>query len=383
MKILMISDVYFPRINGVSTSIESFRSELSTLGIHSTLIAPAYPQTKQVSDPDLVSIPSRFLPMDPEDRMMQRGKIRDWIKTQTTSRYDLVHIHTPFIAHYAGIEIARQFNAPVIASYHTYFEEYLHHYIPFLPKRLMRATARRFSRSQCKQLDAVIVPSTAMANTLREYGVTQTLHVLPTGLRQERFVQGDGAGFRERLGIPPDRPLMLFVGRVAFEKNIEFLLRVTEEVRRKLPDVLFLITGEGPALQGLKKRTQALGLDQNVSFVGYLDRHGALADCYCAADLFVFASRTETQGLVLLEAMAMGCPVLSLSVMGTRDILENTPGAIIAEDNIEDFSGKAIELLSNRAKLKTLGQNAIQSAQKWSAAEMAQQLSTLYTSLIK
>jgi len=202
MNILMISDVYFPRINGVSTSIETFRQELDLLQVHSTLIAPAYPHGAEADHPAIVSIPSRFLPLDPEDRMMRRSAIRQWVRAQMTERYDLVHIHTPFVAHYAGLEIARALEIPVMASYHTYFEEYLHHYVPILPRRSTRAIARRFSRQQCNELDAVIVPSQAMAETLADYGVTRPMHILPTGLREERFRDGNGEAFRKRHNIP-------------------------------------------------------------------------------------------------------------------------------------------------------------------------------------
>lgn len=381
MNILMISDVYFPRINGVSTSIETFRQELDLLQVRSTLIAPAYPQGAEANHPAIVSIPSRFLPLDPEDRMMRRSAIRQWVRTQMKERYDLVHIHTPFVAHYAGLEIAHALGIPVIASYHTYFEEYLHHYVPVLPRRSTRAIARRFSRQQCNALDAVIVPSRAMAETLAGYGVTRPMHILPTGLREERFTDGDGEAFRKRHDIPQDRPLLLFVGRVAFEKNIGFLLEVTDHMRVAKPDILLLITGEGPALDGLRKKAHAMGLDNHVRFLGYLDRRHALADCYCAANLFVFASQTETQGLVLLEAMALGCPVLAQAVMGTRDILENTPGAFVAEETAKDFARQAVELLHDHQALRNAGAQARGSARKWSAAEMAHRLRDIYAGL--
>lgn len=381
MNILMISDVYFPRINGVSTSIETFRSELTALGINSCLVAPAYPQGAEPEHLNVVSIPSRFLPLDPEDRMMRRSAIREWMRAQT-QKFDLVHIHTPFVAHYAGLEIARALDVPVTASYHTYFEEYLHHYVPFLPRRTLRAVARRFSRQQCNELDSVIVPSRAMAETLLEYGVTQPMHILPTGLRAERFTRGDGDAFRLRHGISPERPLLLFVGRVAFEKNIEFLLDVVDRVRRQCPEVLFLITGEGPALTGLRKHVDARGMHENVRFLGYLDRRQALGDCYQAADLFIFASRTETQGLVLLEAMALGCPVQALAIMGTRDILEDAPGAIIAQDDPAAFASQTLELLKDRTELQRLGDAARETAKRWSAREMAHRLSVIYEGML-
>lgn len=384
MKILLISDVCFPRVNGVSTSIETFRAGLAAQGVETTLIAPAYPtQDDSLPQDDVmtVRIPSRRVPFDPEDRLMSRGTIDRWLAAQSPDSFDLVHIQTPFVAHYAGLQISRRLDVPVVATYHTYFEEYLHHYVPLLPRGASRALARNFSRYQCNALDAVVVPSRAMADTLLEYGVSRPLHIIPTGLRAEHFRAGDGAGFRLRNQIEPGRPMLLFVGRVAFEKNIGFLLDVVATIRHSLPDVLLLVTGEGPALDGLREETVRRGLSHNVRFMGYLDRKHTLADCYAAADLFVFASRTETQGLVLLEAMAQGRPVLALSEMGTRDILEGTPGTLIARHDVTDFAARACEALRDRSRLAELGHDARESAEKWSGAEMAARLATLYQSL--
>lgn len=381
MKILMISDVYFPRINGVSTSIETFRKALHAQGIESHLVAPEYPGTTPTLPEEhfsLTRLPSRRVPLDPEDRLMRRGPLDHWL-AENAGNFDLIHIQTPFAAHYAGTKAAKTLGLPVVASYHTYFEEYLHHYIPFLPSSATRALARRFSRSQCNELDAVIVPSRAMEETLRNYGVTRTMQIIPTGLREAHFTPGDGTGFRLRNQIEPERPLLLFVGRVAFEKNIGFLLQVVEQVRRNLPEVLLLITGEGPALEGLRAETERRELSHNVRFLGYLDREHTLADCYQAADAFVFASRTETQGLVLLEAMAQGKPVVALSAMGTRDILENTPGTVIAKDDVADFSQRVSELLKDRQRLGQLGREARQSAERWSGKEMAARVARLYS----
>lgn len=377
MNVLMISDVYFPRINGVSTSIETFRRELLALGTRSSLIAPAYPG-ESASTPDIVRIPSRQVPLDPEDRLMQRGAILNWLRDIPAGRYDLVHIQTPFLAHYLGLRIAQRLDVPVVATYHTYFEEYLHHYVPFAPRAWMRALARRFSRGQCNALDAVVVPSSAMRDTLLNYGVRSPLHILPTGLPEERFIGGDGECFRAHHQIPADRPLLLFVGRVAFEKNIDFLLRVVARVRTEIPQVLLLVTGEGPALDDLRKQATQRGLDDNVRFLGYLDRHRELADCYRAADLFVFASRTETQGLVLLEAMALGTPVLALAEMGTRDILIGAAGAEIAPHDEARFAEQAIALLKDRERLAQMAKAARTDAQAWSARSMAQRLDDLY-----
>lgn len=381
MNILMISDVFFPRINGVSTSIETFRRGLAGRGVHSTLIAPDYPAAPAATD-ELLRIPSRFIPLDPEDRMMRRAPIRAQIDGLHARNFDLVHIHTPFVAHYAGLEIARALGIPCVATYHTFFEEYLFHYVPFLPKHWLRALARRFSRVQCNALDAVIVPSRAMADTLAAYGVTRPVEILPTGIPAEQFQDGEGHYFRSRYGIPQDARLLLFVGRVAHEKNIGFLLDMVDRLRRTDDKVLLLITGEGPALPGLRATCEQRNLGGHVRFLGYLDRHSELHDCYRAADLFVFASRTETQGLVLLEAMALGTPVVALAEMGTRDILEPERGCRIAPADPAGFAAIVGALLADTAALTRLGQQARAYARTWHADEMAARLERHYNTWI-
>ena len=160
-----------------------------------------------------------------------------------------MHIHTPFIAHYAGVRFAREHGLPVVATYHTFFEDYLHHYVPILPRGIGRWIARRFTLSQCDDVAALISPSAPMRDALLAYGVTTPIEVLPTGLPAESFAPGDGARFRKQFELPADRPLLLYVGRVAFEKNIDFLLRMFVRVRARRPDALFVIAGEGPALR--------------------------------------------------------------------------------------------------------------------------------------
>jgi 1,2-diacylglycerol 3-alpha-glucosyltransferase len=380
--ILYVSDVYFPRVNGVSTSIQTFRRELGRLGHETTLVAPAYPPPC-VDQPGILRVASRYVPLDPEDRAMRWGPVNRLGDALAATRFDLIHIHTPFVAHYAGLRLARRWGIPVIATYHTLFEEYLAHYVPFAPRRVMRALARRFSRSQCNALDAVVVPSTAMRETLERYGVTTRVEIVPTGIPLLEFSGGNGGRFRADQGIPPSQPVLAYVGRVAFEKNIEFLLRALVLVRRSVPDALLIVCGEGPALPSLRRLASELGLAEAVRFVGYLERSTRLLDCYRAADALVFASRTETQGLVLLEAMALGVPVVSTAVMGTRDVVGPGRGALVAEDDERDFAAKAVRLLRDPALRERLAEDGREYARSWSAAALARRLEAVYWSLLE
>lgn len=381
MKILYISDVYFPRINGVSTSIDTFRRELRARGHTVHLIAPDY-YAPSDDESDILRVPARQLPMDPEDRLMRYGWAMQHLSRLHAEKYDIVHVQTPFVAHYLGINIAKKLGVPCVETYHTFFEEYFYHYIPFLPKRWLKTTARRISRKQGNSLDGMVIPSRPMLDVLRQYGVSSHAEVIPTGLQPSSFTPGDGPAFRAKYGIAQDRPVLLFVGRVAHEKNIGFLLKVLERVRQDAPDILFVIAGEGPALAGLEADVIRMGLTANVMFIGYLDRHAELNSCYRAGDIFVFSSRTETQGLVLLEAMAQGVPVVSIAEMGTRDVLREGQGVWIAREDVEDFADKVIRLLADRQERTTLGQLGRDYAQLWSSGSMAERMLQFYQGMI-
>ena len=377
MNILFISDVYFPRINGVSTSIETFRHELCNLGHIVHLVVPDY-QTPSSDESDILRIPSRRVPFDPEDRLMSFSRVMQHLDKFRNENYDIIHIQTPFVAHYLGIKLSKLLNIPCIETYHTFFEEYLYHYVPLVPRKLMRLAAKRFSRHQGNSLNGMVVPSHLMLEVLKNYGITTHAEVIPTGIEPESFVPGDREVFRKKYHIPENKPVLLFVGRVAHEKNIGFLLQVLTQVRREIADVLFVIAGEGPARSSLEHEVKQLDLGDNVKFIGYLDRHTELNSCYRSADIFIFSSRTETQGLVLLEAMAQGVPVVSTAELGTRDVLMEGQGVWIAKEELADFSGKVIKMLRDAEVRKTLGESGREYAHGWSASKQAERLLTFY-----
>lgn len=375
MRILMVSDVYFPRVNGVSTSIETFRRTLAGLGVEVRLVVPRYGDEPE--EAGVIRVAGRPVPGDPEDRLAGWSAMHRAV-LEVAGDCDLIHVQTPFIAHYAGLKAARSLGLPVVATYHTLFEEYLQHYARLIPAGWLRGQARAFSRRQCNALDAVVVPSTAMRERLESYGVTTPLHVLPTGIPTTQFARGDGPAFRARHGIPPEQPVVLFVGRVAHEKNIGFLLEAMVHARRQCPEALLVVAGEGPAQADLQARVGPLGLADAVRFIGYLDRRDALPDCYAAADVFAFASRTETQGLVLLEAMAAGLPVVALSEMGTTDILEAGRGSISPPAIPQVFGETLAHVLNHPSAWQHLGDDAAQYAREWSDVAMAGRLAELY-----
>ncbi len=380
MRILMVSDVYFPRVNGVSTSIQTFARELNQKGHHVTLIAPEYGCAEKDKDDalEILRVPSRKVMFDPEDRMMNLSWVMERIDLLAYMEFDVIHIQTPFVAHYLGLKLEKVLGIPVVVTYHTYFEEYLYNYIQFLPKALLRFVARRFTVSQCNAVSRIIVPSQPIENALHGYGVTAPVEVIPTGLNLDAFPKGNGIAFREKFGILQDRPVALYVGRMAHEKNIVFLLRSMKRVIKEMPQVLFLMAGEGPAEKWAQRWVKSNGISENVQFVGYLDRETELLDCYSAADVFVFASRTETQGLVLLESMAVGTPVVSTAVLGTKTVLKQGQGVLIAEEDELEFSANVLEVLRSSQLRQELSLAALEYVKQWSSSAMCDRLIELY-----
>ncbi len=381
MKILFISDVYFPRVNGVSTSIETFRHNLREQGHTVHLIVPDYHKTTS-DEIDIVRVPARQIPFDPEDRLMSFKWVMQQLDKLRAEQYDVIHVQTPFVAHYLGIKLAKLLEIPCVETYHTFFEEYLYHYIPFVPKKIMQKVAQRFSRHQGNSLAGMVVPSYPMLHILREYGVTSPAEVIPTGIEPASFVLGDREAFRHKYDIPQDQPVLLFVGRVAHEKNIGFLLKMVEQVRKQIPNILFVIAGEGPAKASLEHEVSELKINQHVKFIGYLDRNTELNSCYRSADVFIFSSRTETQGLVLLEAMAQGVPVVSTAELGTKDVLTDGLGVWISREDLDEFSQTVVRLLGDAEALERLSVSGREYAHGWSASKQAERMVAFYQSTI-
>jgi 1,2-diacylglycerol 3-alpha-glucosyltransferase len=385
MDILMLSDVYFPRVNGVSSSIRTYARALVAMGHRVTLVAPDYGpdsgQSGHDDDFEVLRLPSRVIFFDPEDRLVTAAALRTAERSLVQRHWDVIHIHTPFRAHTLGVRLAKHTGRPTVETYHTYFEEYVAHYLPWLPSPLLRLFARRVSRKLCDDVDHLIVPSQQMVEVLQRYGIATPTTVLPTGLALEEFAHGDGTRFREAHDLDAARPTLVTVSRLAVEKNIAFLLQVVRRLVADFPTLLFVIAGEGPDAGRLKKLADSLGLHHNVRFFGNLDRRTTLLDCYRAGDLFVFASPTETQGLVLIEAMALGVPIVSTAVMGTATVLRDARSAVVSDEDVDAFAGHVADLLRDPSRRAALSAAGPLDARAWSAEGLMEKAVALYAQL--
>lgn len=387
MNLLMLSDVYFPRVNGVSTSIRTFALSLARMGHQVTIVAPDYGEASGQGEHDgdeayeVIRLPARKIFFDPEDRLIRASALRRVLPRLATRQWDVIHVHTPFRAHQLGVRLARRIGRPTVETYHTYFEEYIANYLPWAPKSWLKLVARRASRKLCHGVDHLIVPSRQMVEVLKGYGITMPTTVLPTGIDLREFAGGSGPAFRKQHGIASDRLTLVTVSRLAVEKNIGFLLRVVKRLIAEFPTLLFIIAGEGPDSRRLKELGSSLGLQDNVYFVGNLDRRTTLLDCYRAGDVFVFASPTETQGLVLIEAMALGMPIVSTAVMGTATVLRDARSARISEEDVGVFAGQVARLLRSPAERAELSAAGPIDAQAWGTDGLMRQVVELYAGM--
>jgi glycosyltransferase involved in cell wall biosynthesis len=205
--------------------------------------------------------------------------------------------------------------------------------------------------------------------------------VIPTGIEIERFQSGDGERIRREWGVMPDEKVLLFTGRVCFEKNVPLLVRALAEILVHEPSARLAIVGQGPAEGALRRLAQELGVAHRVHLAGYRP-YTEMADVYAAADLFLFASQTETQGLVTVEAMASGTPVVAVRGPGTLDVLEHEVGGLLCTPDPVDMAEKALRLLRDPALRARKAAEARARAQQFSSRAMARRVLEVYTSVL-
>ncbi len=394
MRILMAADTYRPRVNGVVTSIDTFSAEYRKMGHEVFIIAPEYPvdqkdimgEADKANEQFVTRLPSDYMFYDPEDRWSKvnspegRRIIKEKILSQ---KFDVIHTHAPGPLGFAAIKWGRIIGCPVVDTYHTLFEQYVH-YIKFVPSFLMKWFARYLSRKLCNGHDMVVCPSTQMKDTLISYKVRKDLPIIvnPTGIKIDKFKTYDRDAFRKKYNVPKDTTLFLFMGRVGFEKNIPFLYKVLKKVLAKRPNTKLIVAGKGPAEAAVQQAAKDEGVFDNVIFVGYLEPQ-EWVDTYAGADLFTFASVTETQGLVVTEAMAVGTPVVAVGKMGVAEVMAGDKGGILVKEDVDEFTAAVFKILEDKALYEAKRKEAFEYAKEWSAEAMAKKMMKNYENIIE
>lgn len=359
MRIGLFTDAYLPEITGVTTVVHTLRDELVRLGHEAYVYAPRYDHPcddernvfRFRSGPVFAYKTARMaLPYNRE-------------AARSFGELDVVHSHTPFALAYAGLIAAHRHRLPHIQTYHTYLSHYLH-YIPRLLRPSVKA-AESYSALLCNRCSVVTVPTRSIHDELRKFGVRRPIHILPFGPDLRDYEGASVWDPRQALGVAEGAPVFLYAGRIASEKNLLFLLESFVKIHNALDQAVMVFAGDGPQRAELEQTAAQLGIESNVRFAGFLDRK-RLVDLYRTADVFVFASKTETQGLVIVEAMAAGTPAVAVRAMGVRDVVKDEENGFLVPEDADMLAERAVRVAVDHELAARLAEGALVTAERTS-----------------
>lgn len=375
MNIVFLTNTYLPHVGGVARSVSAFAEQYRSLGHKVLVIAPEFADAPK-DEVDVIRVPAiqNFNASDFSVALPIPTGLSDEAKNFGA---DIIHSHHPFLLGMTAVRLARYLQLPLVFTHHTLYEQYTHYVpgdsAPF--KTFIVELATRYA-NLC---DHVFAPSESIRDLIVARGVTKPVEVVPTGVDLELFAAGKRKAARTRYNIPAGAFVIGHLGRLAPEKNLPFLSEAVAEVLAKNPQAWFLLVGSGPSEQGIREQFAAKGLTGRLVMPGILQRQ-ELADALAAMDIFAFSSKSETQGMVLTEAMAAGLPVVGLDASGVREVVEDTVnGRLLKEESVAAFAAALQELIDLSAyRLKKLAANALLTAKKFSLQATARKALSTY-----
>jgi len=378
MNLLMVTNTYTPFVGGVALSVESFTQEFRRRGHRVMVVAPAFAGAAK-NEKDVIRIPAiqKFNGSDFSLRLPVPGFLFPELEK---FRPDVVHSHHPYLLGDTALRISALRNVPLVFTHHSMYEKFTY-YVPGDSPKLQRFVVE-LSTGYANLCDRVIAPSGSTAMILKERGVEIPIEVIPTGIDIERFRRGDGTGCRAAMGIPRDAFVVGHIGRLAPEKNLGFLAEAVLAFLAADDGARFLIAGVGPSEKEIRERFERRGMTGRLHFAGIFQGRD-LADAYHAMDVFAFASQSETQGLVLAEAMAAGVPVVAVDAPGVRDtVIDGRNGYLFPVESVAAFSDALSRLAVLPAEsLRAMKEAARETAERFSIRRCAERVLILYESL--
>lgn len=393
MKIAMLTNNYKPFVGGVPISVERLAKELRKQGHKVTVFAPDYgfdPRYGQVEEDDVI----RF---QVTRQKMENGMVypklvsREIWKGFKEHEFDCIHVHQPMFVGTQALYLGRKYQIPVIYTYHTRYEDYLH-YIPFFREEqagMWRKKLIWFAKETVipgymkwftNKCDLIFAPTPGMQNRIRENGTEVSMAVLPTGLDDSFYIEDEEKTKtirRQYLGEEKNGHLFCSVSRLEEEKNPIFLLNGIRCLKEKLPfSFRVLLLGEGSMRKELEVLAEQMGLSDTVVFLGNISNEDVKQYLY-ASELFLFASKSETQGIVLEEAMAAGNPIVAVRASGVEDVVKNGINGYMTEEDVEIWSDKAAELIQS-PDYRQVCMEVRKTAESYRASRLAAHAETLY-----
>jgi glycosyltransferase involved in cell wall biosynthesis len=376
LRVAVFTDSALPILNGVSVSIDVMIRELRNQGHSVHLFCPKFPGHRE-SDPNTHRFPAVETPWTrgfPFAYPPYLGMLREFRK----NTFDVVHLHTLGIVGFVGLRWAESHELPVVATYHTLYDRYAH-YVPYVPRRYMRFKIAKHTNYFFNCADRVITPSEASYRWLMRHDVKTPTTIIPTGVDRTFF--GDRAQLRHSFGVLPHQKILLYVGRLAREKNIEVLLDAAQLIFERDPDARLWLAGDGYHREPLTRHAQALKIGDRVKFLGFIP-HEKIEELYAAADIFTFPSVTETQGLVVQEAMLHGLPTVAIGGGGASlAVTDGVTGHVVRNDP-EDFADHVLGLLHDEASYDQMSLAAAREGRKFGVGSMVQAVLQVYREAI-
>ncbi len=400
MRIAMLTNNYKPFVGGVPISIERLADGLRSLGHEVYVFAPSYEE--EVEEPYVIRYHSR------KKKLKGEYVIPDIFdsnieKAFSSVSFDLIHVHHPMLMGYTAQYFGRKYHIPIVFTYHTRYEQYLHYILPGEKRKnpestegngTFRSLERKLLYNGSKKLviihnriftnrcDLVFAPTPSIKKYLTEHGTVTSIEVIPTGLSGKEFEFNRNRVKEIREKYSAGNYLFCTVSRLEKEKNIDFILNGLKLLKEKMgEDFRILIIGDGSLKEELVTRVMELGLKDNVIFCGRIP-HEELTDYYHACDLFLFASRSETQGIVLLEAMAAGLPVIAVKGSGVSDVVVNGINGYMTDMNINIWTAKIEQILGNKHVWKEMKQETKKVAKQYLAVQVAKNVERYYRNVL-
>jgi len=385
VRIALVSDCYWPRVNGVTVSLQTIRDELLRRGHEVLILCPEYPASRGEApkEPTVRRFSSKSSRVSKEDRQIGVTAFPAFFRTLDRFNPDVIHINTEFAANFMARTFAYLRGHPILATSHTDYEDYVGNYIRFVDPSLLRATVRFLMRLEYRSADIVIAPSRNQQRLLKSYNIHKHIVVIPTGIRDIFVPQPPEAAARYRSDLERRFPvlagkrILLFAGRITVEKNARFLFPMLRRVHARRKDVALLFAGDGPARPHIEILAAKAGVGDSCAFLGYVD-HSELPMVYASSDVFVFPSLTETQGLCTIEAMGTGLPVVAIGEMGTLDVMRGDHGGYMVPNDVAAFSAAVIALLEDDELRARKSAEAHDWAEQYRVAATTDHLERLY-----
>jgi glycosyltransferase involved in cell wall biosynthesis len=378
MKICMFTNTYWPHVGGVARSVRFFAEDLIDRGHRVLIVAPEYAGERETSGhrPEILRVPAiqNFNGSDFSVRIPLPLYIDQEIEKFLP---DIVHSHHPFLLGDSAVRAARKRALPLVFTHHTLYEDYTH-YVP-LDSDVMKSFVIGLSTMYANLCTHVVAPSASIARLLKERGVVTPIADIPTGVDISFFTAGDGDRLRRMTELPKNAFVIGHLGRLAPEKNLTYLSEAVANFLENTPTAHFIVVGKGPSRTEIQRIFAERNLEGRLHLVGEATGD-QLRDAYRAMDVFVFSSKSETQGMVLVEAMAAGKPVVALDAPGSREVVQDGGNGRLlrAGASIADFAAALRECHSVPSRLKKWASGARATAKRFSRETIARKMEKLY-----